>query len=210
MKRSSVVGMGAAVVGLLGCAGWAQAQQASAPAKAPRIAVVDMQRLIAESALGKQYAEQASKAAAELRAEGEKRQAGLAQLDERLKQQQEMLAKDQAGLTQTAAEQRQQAVTKLGREREAYRQDSEDVIGTLQRKVQREQQRIDGELQEKLGVLLSQMVGELGIDIVLDRRVCPLVSPTFDLTDEVIRRASAAGPTAAARPVAKPSPKPKP
>ena len=208
MKRSWVLGMGAVAVMLCG-ASWAQAQQAGAPAKTPRIAVVDMQRLIGETALGKQYAEQASKAATELRTEGEKRQAALAQLDERLKQQQEMLAKEQAGLSPAVAEQRQQALTKLGRERETYRQDSEDVIGTLQRKVQREQQRIDGELQEKLAVFLQQVTSEMGIDVVLDRRVCPIVNPTYDLTDEVIRRSGSAPASAAApaRPAAKPSPK---
>jgi Skp family chaperone for outer membrane proteins len=214
MKRSSVLGMAAMAVGLLCCVGWARAQQASAPAKAPRIAVVDMQRLIGGTALGKQYAEQANKAAAELRTEGEKRQAVLGQMDERLKQQQELLTKDQTGLSPATAEQRQQAAAKLAREREAYRQDSEDVIGALQRKVQREQQRIDGELQEKLSVFLQQMVSELSIDVVLDRRVCPIVNPTFDLTDEVIRRAGAAGSAAAAptaaRPAAKASPKPRP
>jgi len=208
MKRSSVVGMGTAVAVLLGCAGWAQAQQASAPAKAPRIAVVDMQRLIAESALGKQYAEQASKAAAELRAEGEKRQAGLAQLDERLKQQQEMLVKDQAGLTQTAAEQRQQAVTKLGREREAYRQDSEDTLGSLQRKLQREQQRIDVELQEKLVAFVQSVTAERNIDLVLDRRVCLAVGPSVDITDDVLRRADAGQAQAGTTPAAKPKPRP--
>jgi Skp family chaperone for outer membrane proteins len=208
MKRSGVLGVGAAAVGLLCGAGWAAAQQASVPVKTPRIGVVDMQRFVSETAVGKQYADQANKAAAELRAESEKRQATLAQMDERLKQQQEMLDKDRAGLSPATAEQRQQAITKLMRERENYRQDSEDVVGTLQRKVQREQQRIDAEMQEKLAGILQQAVGEIGVDLVLDRRVCPIVNAPFDLTDEVIRRAGAApaAAPAAARPAAKPKP----
>jgi outer membrane protein len=216
MKRSSVGRMGVFAAGLVVVAGWADAQQANAQAKAPRIAVVDIERMVAETELGKKSAEQANKIRAELRAEGEKRQAGIGKLDERLQQQQELLIKDQATLSPDATEQRQQALSKLTRERESYRQDSEDVLGGLQRRLQREQQRIEGELQEKLAVFIQGIVAERGFELVLDRRVCLAVSPTIDVTDDVIQRAdagqgrtapAAAGATPKAPAASKPQPK---
>lgn len=209
MKRSRVLGVSVVTVGLLFGAGWAAAQQATAAGSGmARIAVVDVERLAATTALGKQYAEGVTKAREELRAESATRQAAMAKLDERLKQQQESLAKEQAGLSPAVAEQRQQAVAKLAREREAYRQDSEDALGVLQRKLQREQQRIDSELQEKLAAFVQSVTAERNIDLVLDRRVCLAVGPSVDITDEVLRRADAAQAQAGATPAAKPKPRP--
>jgi Skp family chaperone for outer membrane proteins len=209
MKRSRAFDVSVVTVGLLLGAGWAAAQQATAAGSGTaRIAVVDVERLAATTALGKQYAEGVTKAREELRAESATRQAAMAKLDERLKQQQESLAKEQAGLSPAVAEQRQQAVTKLAREREAYRQDSEDALGLLQRKLQREQQRIDSELQEKLVAFVQSVTAERNIDLVLDRRVCLAVGPSVDITDEVLRRADGAQAQAGTTPAAKPKPRP--
>ena len=209
MKRSSVFGVSAVTVVLLCGAGWAAAQQVTAAGSGTaRIAVVDVERLAATTALGKQYAEGVAKAREELRVETETRRAAMAKLDERLKQQQESLAKEQAGLSPAAAEQRQQAVAKLAREREAYRQDSEDTLGSLQRKLQREQQRIDVELQEKLVAFVQSVTAERNIDLVLDRRVCLAVGPSVDITDDVLRRADAGQGQAGTTPAAKPKPRP--
>jgi Skp family chaperone for outer membrane proteins len=195
MSSYNVYRVGGVALSVLLAAGYAGAQQAPS---AQKIGVVDMNRLLSETAVAKQQVDRLNAIQEELRAESEKRQAQLAKLDQQIQQQQDLLAKEQRSLSAQAREQRQQAGAKLLRERESYRQDSEDVVAAIQRRLQREQERSQGEIQEKLTALVQTVGSERGLDLVLDRRACVSVSPAIDLTDEVKRRADAQAPAASA------------
>jgi Skp family chaperone for outer membrane proteins len=202
MKRSAKQTMAVAAWALMG-SGLAFA--ADQPTAVPRIGVINIERLGTETALGKQFGEQLTKVQNEMRVEGAKREAALAKLDERLMQSRDQFAKDQATLTPEASEQRQQAISRLTREREAYRLESEDVLGALQRKVEREQQRLNGRMEEMLQSIVEAVTAERSLDLVLDRRMCLAVSAAIDITEDVIKRTDAlpAGAVAPARPTPK-------
>ena len=84
MKKTFVTGLLVA----LAAAGTALAQEAT---KAPRVGVVDMARVSAESLMGKGYAAQLEKLQNEISAEATKKQAELGKMDAAVKTLQEEL-----------------------------------------------------------------------------------------------------------------------
>jgi Skp family chaperone for outer membrane proteins len=165
--------------------------QQPAPAKAGRIGVLDLERVAAESLLGKDNAVRLEKLQAGIRAEGTKRQQAIEKMDGDLKAQREQLIKDQPVVSPDVAEERQRGIERLMRQREAYRQDSEEYLAQMQRKAQREAEEMQTDLRRKIAPAVEGLVKDLGLDVVLDVRVCVASSSSVDVTGEVIRRADA-------------------
>ena len=94
MKKTFVAGL----LATLATAGLAAAQEA----KAPRIAVIDMARVSAESLLGKTYAAQLEKLQNDINAEATKKQTELGKMDAAVKTLQDELEKQGAVLSQEA------------------------------------------------------------------------------------------------------------
>jgi outer membrane protein len=200
MRKTFVAGL----VLTLATAGWASAQEASA--KAPRVAVIDMARVSADSLLGKSYAAQLEKLQNDINAEAQKKQVELGRLDTALKTLQDELEKQGSVLSPEARDKKQQEIVRKTRERQAFLEDGQAEINRMRERAQAQAQSINGEFQTKVRPIVEQVARERGYDLVLDSQVAYTINKDFDITAAVIAKADEAEkakPAAAA-----PNPKP--
>ena len=198
MKKTFVAGLLVA----LATAGVATAQEA---AKAPRVGVVDMARVSAESLLGKSYAAQLEKLQNDINAEATKKQTDLGKLDAAIKTLQEELEKQGAVLSAEAREKKQTEIVRKGRERQAFLEDGQQEINRMRERAQQQAQSINNEFQLKVRPLVEQVAKDKGYDLVLDSQVAYTINKDFDITRDVIVKADEAEkakPAAAAAPAA--------
>jgi outer membrane protein len=204
MRKTFVAGLLAA----LAVPGVAFAQEAT---RAPKLAVIDMARVSAESLLGKGYASQLEKLQNDINAEAQKKQSELGQLDAALKTLQDEFEKQSSVLSAEARDKKQQDIVKKTRERQAYLEDGQAEINRMRERAQQQAQSINNEFQLKMRPIVEQVAKDLGYDLVLDAQVAYTVNKEFDITGAVITKADemekAKAPAAAAPPAA---PKPKP
>jgi outer membrane protein len=201
MKKTFVAGL----LFALAAAGHATAQEA---VKAPRVGIIDMARVSAESLLGKTYAAQLEKLQNDISAEATKKQTDLGKMDAAVKVLQDELEKQGAVLSQEAREKKQQEIVRKGRERQAFLEDGQADINRMRERAQQQAQGINNEFQLKVRPLVEQVAKDKGYDIVLDAQVAYTINKDFDITRDVIVKADEAEkakPAAAAAPA---TPKP--
>jgi Skp family chaperone for outer membrane proteins len=198
-----------AVVLALGAgAGLAEAQAMTAP----KIAVIDMQRISNESALGKSYASRLEGLRKDIEAEGNKKQGELEKMDAAIKVLQEELEKQAGVLSPEGADRKRQDIVKKTRERQAFFEDGQADLGRMRERAQQQAQALNGEFQTKVKPVVEAVAKEKGVDILLDNQVAMTLNNSFDISTEVIARIDATlkpgpAPAAAARPAA-PAPAP--
>jgi Skp family chaperone for outer membrane proteins len=203
----------------------ATAQEPKPPArpepKVPKIAVIDMGRLSAESLLGKGYAAKIDALRNEIEAERTKKQNDLIKMDATMKALQDEVEKQQSVLSPEALEKKRQDLVKRGRDRQAYLEDGQQDLQRMQERAQQQVQALNGEFQVKIKPHIEAIAKEKGIDILLDSQVALTVSREFDISQDVIvkaddaeraaRKAPAKPPAAAAASApASPAPSPTP
>jgi outer membrane protein len=198
MKKTFITGL----LAVLAAAGTALAQDA---VKAPRIAVIDMARVSAESLLGKTYAAQLEKLQNDINAEATKKQTELGKLDAAVKVLQDELEKQGAVLSQEARERKQQEIVRKGRERQAFLEDGQAEINRMRERAQQQAQSINNEFQLKVRPLVEQVAKDKGYDLVLDSQVAYTINKDFDITRDVIVKADE---TEKAKPAANAAPAP--
>jgi outer membrane protein len=201
MKKTFVAGLLVA----LASAGLATAQEA---AKSPRVGVIDMARVSAESLLGKTYAAQLEKLQTDISAEATQKQTELGKMDAALKTLQDELEKQGAVLSQEARDKKQQEIVRKTRERQAFLEDGQAEINRMRERAQQQAQSINNEFQLKVRPIVEQVAKEKGYDLVLDSQVAYTINKDFDITRDVIVKADEAEkakPAAAADPA---TPKP--
>jgi len=206
MKKTFVAGLLVA----LAAAGVATAQEA---AKAPRVAIIDMARVSAESLLGKTYAAQLEKLQNDINAEATKKQTELGKMDGAVKALQDELEKQGAVLSQEARERKQQEIVRKGRERQAFLEDGQAEINRMRERAQQQAQSINNEFQLKVRPVVEQVAKDKGYDLVLDSQVAYTINKDFDITRDVIVKADEAEkakPAAAAPAATTPPAAPKP
>jgi outer membrane protein len=206
MKKTFVAGLLVA----LAAAGVATAQEA---AKAPRVAIIDMARVSAESLLGKTYAAQLEKLQNDINAEATKKQTDLGKMDGAVKALQDELEKQGAVLSQEARERKQQEIVRKGRERQAFLEDGQAEINRMRERAQQQAQSINNEFQLKVRPVVEQVAKDKGYDLVLDSQVAYTINKDFDITRDVIVKADEAEkakPAAAAPAATTPPAAPKP
>jgi outer membrane protein len=207
MKKTFLVGLLAA----LAAAGTALAQDTPTP---PRVAVIDMARVSAESLLGKGYAAQLEKLQNDINAEATKKQTELGKLDAAVKALQDELEKQGAVLSQEARDRKQQEIVRKGRERQAFLEDGQAEINRMRERAQQQAQSINNEFQLKVRPIVEQVAKDKGYDLVLDAQVAFTINKDYDITRDVILKADEAEktkPAASAAPApATPPAKPKP
>jgi outer membrane protein len=207
MKKTFVVALTCA----LAPAGAAFSQDA---ARSPRVAVIDMARVSAESLLGKSYASQLEKLQNDINTAATQKQTELGKLDAALKTLQEELEKQGAVLSPEARDKKQADIVRKTRERQAYLEDGQGEINRMRERAQQQAQSINGEFQQKVRPIVEQVAKDKGLDLVLDSQVAYTINRDFDITRDVIAKADEAEkakPAAAAPPAAAPAaPKPPP
>lgn len=203
MKKTFATGLLAA----LSVPGVALAQEATA--RSPRVAVIDMARVSAESLLGKSYAAQLEKLQTDINAEATKKQTELGKMDAAIKTLQDELEKQGSVLSQEAREKKQQEIVRKTRDRQAFLEDGQAEINRMRERAQQQAQSINNEFQLKVRPLVEQVAKDKGYDLVLDAQVAYTINRDFDLTRDVIVKADEAEkakPAAAAAPAATPKP----
>jgi len=196
-------------------------EPAAAPAAARseskpiKIAVIDMQRVFADSQLGKGYATRIDALRAEIDTEGTKKQTDLQKLDTAIKAMQDELEKQGGVLSPEAADKKRQEIVRKNRERQAFLEDGQAELQRLRERAQQQAQALQGEFQEKIKPHVEAVAKEKGIDILLDNSVALAVSKEFDITPAVVARAdeaekakpkaAAKAPAAGASPAASPA-----
>ncbi len=196
----------AVLCGALVSAGAAFAQEA---ARAPKIAVIDMARVSAESLLGKSFASQLEKLQNDINAEATRKQSELGKLDTALKGLQDELEKQGAVLSPEARDKKQQEIVRKTRERQAFLEDGQAEINRMRERAQGQAQGINAEFQQKVRPIVEQVAKDKGLDLVLDSQVAYTINRDFDITRDVIAKADEGEKAkAAAAPAAPAAPKP--
>ena len=184
MKKTFVLALFASIV----AAGAAYAQEP----RSPRVAVIDMARVSAESALGKSYATQLEKLQNDINAAATAKQTELGKLDAALKTLQEELEKQGSVLSPEARDKKQQDIVRKTRERQAYLEDGQGEINRMRERAQQQAQAINGEFQQKVRPIVEQVAKDKGLDLVLDSQVAYTINRDFDITRDVIAKADEA------------------
>ena len=192
---------------VLACAaaGLAVAQEAGSPPTA-KIAVIDMPRVSAESALGKSYAAQLEKLQTDINTAAQAKQTELQKMDATIQSLQEELQKQGAVLSQDARDAKQQEIVRKGRERQAFLEDGQAEINRMRDRAQQQAQAINNEFQVKIRPIVEEVAKAKGYDIVLDSQVAYTISREFDITRDVIAKADETTPSASAAPAAPAAP----
>lgn len=172
----------------------AQAQSSLPFPAGTRYAFVDLQRVIAESAAGQSANAQVQQLLEQKRTEIEARQATLqTQIDvknQNLVQQQQRLAQ---GETVMSLDARQALSRDIARLQVDIQRDTEDAQAEMQRitqdadaEVTELQQRLQVELDARLGPALASVAGARGVDFILNSAGLVWANPALDLTQSVI------------------------
>ncbi len=199
MKKTFATGLLLALI----AAGTAFAQEP----RPPRIAVIDMARVSAESALGKTYAAQLEKLNTDIQAAMTQKQSELGKMDAELKALKDELEKQGSVLSQDASEKKQAEITRRTRDRNAFLEDGQAEINRMREKAQQQAQQINTEFQLKVRPIVEQVAKEKGYDLIIDSQVAYTINRDFDITPDVIARAdetkaSAASSAATPKPAA--------
>lgn len=190
------------------------------PARAPRIAVIDMALISGQSTLGKAYATKIEVLEKQIQAEGTKKQAELAKMDAALKTLQDELEKQGSVLSPEAADRKRQDITRKARERQAYLEDGQQELQRMKERAETEASAYNNEFQNRIKPHIEAVAKERNVDILLTSSVALTVNREFDISADVVARAdadktpiAAAPRPAAARPApatATPAPAPSP
>lgn len=175
---------------LAGVGSVAFAQQA---APGPKMGVIDLQRIAAESAEGKV-------ANAKIQALTQKKGAELQEKNKQLQTAQQKLAQGGAVLNDATRAQLQKDIERLTVEVERFQQDANAEVTELG-------QQLQGEFQQKLRPVIDAVVKDLALNFIFSVGDAGLIfwDPAADVTAEVIKRFDSAMAT-----TAKPAPAPKP
>jgi Skp family chaperone for outer membrane proteins len=161
-------------------------QPAGALAKTQRIAVISMEQIYAESALGKEYAVMIDKLEGEIKSLGTKKQGDLQRLEADLQKLQDEFEKQQSVLSEEAADKKQQEMVAKRREAQAFREDAQREMERMQGSAQRRAQVLTNEFQIKVKPFIEQVTKDKNVDVLLDSRFALFAAPSLDLTREVI------------------------
>jgi len=184
MRKTFIAGL---VLGAAAPVAWAQEPRTEAPV--PKIAVIDMARVSAESLLGKSYAGQLEALQNEINSEGTKKQADLQRMDAAIKVLQEELEKQAAVLSPEAGEKKRQEIVRKNRERQAFLEDGQVELQRMRESAQQKAQALNNEFQAKIRPHIDAVAREKGIDIILDAQVAMTVNRDFDISRDVIVKA---------------------
>jgi outer membrane protein len=202
MRKTSVL-----AAGLCALAAVAVAQE---PAKSPKIAIIDLNRVSSESVMGKNYASQIEKLENDIKAEGAKKQTDLQKMDAAIKALRDELDKQSSVLSPEARDRKEQEILKKSRERDAYVEDGQRELTRMRERAQAQAEALNAEFQTKIRPHIEAAAKEKGIDIILNSQVALTVNKDFDISQAVIAKADAATPKTAAGTAAPAAPAPKP
>ena len=184
------------------------APAARGPIGTPKIAVIDMQQISAESVLGKSYASKIEGLENEIKTEGTRKQGELQKMDAAIKALQDELDKQGTVLSPEAADKKKQDIVKRQRDRQAFLEDGQADLQRMKDRAEQQAQAMNAEFQQRIKPSIDAVAREKGIDILLTSQVALTMNQAYDISKEIIAKADEAAKTAAAAAPATPAAKP--
>jgi outer membrane protein len=199
MNRTVTLAAGALALGVL--AGGASAQTAPVTATGVKIGVIEVQKIVQESAIGKESLARVQKLQQAKQEDLVKRQKELRDMEQKIQDQGKSLSED--------------AMEKLQKDYQAKALDLKRFQDDAQRELEESQRKELGELEKRIMPVITEVAREQGYALVFNKFNSGLLfadDKAVDLTDAVITKfnsqiASPAAP-AAAKPAAAAAPKP--
>ncbi|MGZ6971868.1 MAG: OmpH family outer membrane protein [Thermoanaerobaculia bacterium] len=199
MNRTVILAAGALALGVL--AGGASAQTAPVTATGGKIGVIEVQKIVQESAIGKESLARVQKLQQAKQEDLVKRQKELRDMEQKIQDQGKSLSED--------------AMEKLQKDYQAKALDLKRFQDDAQRELEESQRKELGELEKRIMPVITEVAREQGYALVFNKFNSGLLfadDKAVDLTDAVITKfnsqiASPAAP-AAAKPAAAAAPKP--
>lgn len=167
---------------------------APAAAQTPtRVGVIEVQRIVQDSAMGKESLARVQKAQAGKQDELAKRQKELRDMEQKIQEQNKTLSED--------------ALEKLNKDYQSRALEMKRFQDDAQRELEELQRRELGELEKKVMPVIQQVSKEEGYQLVFNKFQSGLLyaDEAVDLTDKVITKFNSALATAPAKPEAKPA-----
>jgi Skp family chaperone for outer membrane proteins len=212
MKKTFLVALGLCASAAVALAQTTAPAQGTAPAGraigTPKIAVIDMQQISAESVLGKSYATKIEGLENEIKSEGTKKQGELQKMDAAIKALQDELDKQGTVLSPEAADKKKQDIVKRQRDRQAFLEDGQADLQRMKERAEAQAQAMNAEFQQRIKPAIDAVAKEKGIDILLTSQVALTMNQAYDISKEIIAKADEAAKTAAAPAPAAPAAKP--
>jgi outer membrane protein len=184
------------------------APAARGPIGTPKIAVIDMQQISAESVLGKSYASKIEGLENEIKNEGTKKQSDLQKMDAAIKSLQDELDKQGTVLSPEAADKKKQDIVKRQRDRQAFLEDGQADLQRMKDRAEQQAQAMNAEFQQRIKPSIDAVAREKGIDILLTSQVALTMNQAYDISKEIIAKADEVAKSAAAAAPATPAAKP--
>jgi Skp family chaperone for outer membrane proteins len=210
MKKTFLVALGLCASAAVALAQTPAPPQGTArgPIGTPKIAVIDMQQISAESVLGKSYATKIEGLENEIKNEGTKKQGELQKMDAAIKALQDELDKQGTVLSPEAADKKKQDIVKRQRDRQAFLEDGQADLQRMKERAEAQAQGWNAEFQQRIKPAIDAVAREKGIDILLTSQVALTMNQAYDISKEIIAKADEAAKTAAASAPATPAAKP--
>jgi outer membrane protein len=166
----------------------ARAQDPGQAAPMPKIGVVDVERIYADSQLGKSYASKLEGLENEIKTATSKKQTEIEKLNNEISAANEDYQKQKSILSEDALSEKEQEILNKTRTRDAMVEDGRRELERMQRSAQQQAQIYMNEFQNKLRPHLEAVTRERGLDLLIDRRVVFHVNAIFDISTDVIAR----------------------
>jgi outer membrane protein len=197
MNRTVTLAAGALVLGLL--AGGAFAQTAPTPASIGKIGVIEVQKIVQESAVGKESLARVQKVQQAKQDDLAKRQKELREMEQKIQDQGKALSED--------------AMEKLQKDYQAKALDLKRFQDDATRELEESQRKELGELEKRIMPVINEVAREQGYALVFNKFNSGLLfadDKAVDLTEAVITRFNSqiAAPASAAKPAAPAAAKP--
>ena len=221
MRKTLIAALALGAAATAAIAQEAAADKPKADTRAPRIAVINLEKVWADSLLGKGYAAQMEALANDIKATETKKQAEVQKMEATLKALQEDFGKQQSLLSPDAQERKRSEIDKKQRELQHFVDDSRAELEGMRQRAQKQAAEWQEEFQRRVETPIQTVAKEKGIDIIIASQAAMIINKEFEISQEVIvkaddaeRAAKAKAPAGAsakpAAPAVKATPAPKP
>ncbi len=218
MRKTLIAALALGAAATAAIAQEAAAEKPQAETRAPRIAVINLERVWTDSLLGKGYASRMEALANDIKSTETKKQAEVQKMEATLKALQEDFGKQQSLLSADVQERKRSEIEKKQRELQYFVDDSKAELEGMRQRAQKQAAEWQEEFQRRVESPIQAVAKEKAIDIIIASQAAMIINKEFEISQDVIvkaddaeRAAKAKAPAAAApKPAPAPAPKPTP
>jgi len=164
------------------------AVEQAGPTRPPIVAVIDIQRLTAESTMGQQLAADIQAVQQEIANQRTQKQAELNVQRQEVDSLQTELNSSIATLTVDEAEARLQVIRSKERDIQAFFEDGQRQLERFEQQAQQRAAQLQADFQQAVAPMIQEVAESLGVDILLDGQATVFVTADFDISEALIAR----------------------